>query len=100
MSPLIRRSGKLHLELNARHAQTELQALRAEVEGVKDTIERSRKAYVMLRDDVERVKVAVRMQQSEMGGLREELASTRREFAAFTILHIHEAPNRVMGQRE
>jgi archaellum component FlaC len=82
MPQLTRKPSALHLlELNATHTQTEQQALRSEVEGLKEALKRSHTAYIMLRDDVERFKAAVRNQQSELGGVRDEVVIMRREFA-------------------
>lgn len=83
MSRLTRKASAIQLlSLNAEQAQTEQQALHAEVNNLKDALKRSYTAYTMLRDDVERFKDVVRAQDVALRGLREEVASMRREIAA------------------
>ncbi|KAF1924884.1 uncharacterized protein M421DRAFT_8334 [Didymella exigua CBS 183.55] len=83
MSRLTRRASAIQLlSLNAEQAQTEQQALHAEVNSLKDALKRSHTAYSMLRDDVERFKGVVRTQNVALTGLREEVAGMRREVAA------------------
>lgn len=87
MSPLTRKPSKTRLlELNAIHSQAEQAALRAEVSNLKEALQRNHTTYSTLRDDVERFKIAVRMQQSELRALTQEVVSVRRELAALTTL--------------
>ncbi|KAF3052322.1 hypothetical protein E8E11_008143 [Didymella keratinophila] len=83
MSRLIRKASAIQLlSLNAERAQTEQQALHAEVDSLKDALKRSHTAYTMLRDDVERFKGIVRAQDGALKGLSEEVTGMRREIAA------------------
>ena len=83
MSRLTRKASAIQLlSLNAEQAQTEQQALHAEVNSLKEALKWSHTAYTMLRDDVERFKGIVRAQDTALKWLGEEVASMRREVAA------------------
>jgi septation ring formation regulator EzrA len=91
MSRLTRKASAIQLlSINVERAQTELQALHAEVANVKDALRRSHTAYAMLQDDVERFKGIVRAQDVALRGLREEVMSLRREVAGLTRLSVAE----------
>jgi hypothetical protein len=93
MSRLTRKASAIQLlSLNAEQAQTEQQALHAEVNSLKDALKRSHTAYVMLRDDVERFKGIARAQDVALKGLSEEVASMRREVAALRVALVPEKP--------
>ena len=82
MSRLTRKPSTLQLlSLNAEHTQTEQHALHAEIGNLKEALQRSHTAYVMLRDDVERFKSVVRAQDVAVKGVREEITNLRREVA-------------------
>lgn len=83
MTRLTRKASAIQLlSLNAEQAQTEQQALHAEVNSLKEVLKRSHTAYTMLRDDVERFKGIVRAQDGALKRLGEQVADMRREIAA------------------
>lgn len=93
MSRLTRKASAIQLlSLNAEKAQTEQQALHAQVNHLKEALKRSDTAYIMLRDDVERFKGIVRAQDGALRVLGEEVASMRREFATLTCPPVLEMP--------
>lgn len=102
MSRLTRKASTIQLlSLNAQQAQTEQQALHAEVNSLKEASKRDHTAYIMIRDDVERFKGIVRAQDAALRGLQGEVAAMRREIAALTGPPVHEKPrNLPIGSRE
>lgn len=101
MSRLTRKASAIQLlSLNAEQVQTEQQALHAEVNNLKDALKRSHTAYTMLRDDVERFKGVVRAQDIALRGLREEMASMRREIAAAARPPLAEKPISSVAERK
>ncbi|KAJ4376959.1 hypothetical protein N0V86_006397, partial [Didymella sp. IMI 355093] len=70
------------LSLNAVQAQTEQQALHAEINNLVEALKRSHTAYTMLRDDIERFKRIVRAQDVALRDMHQEVASLRQEMAA------------------